>query len=189
MAIATFKELINVTNSTMCVWKEYSRGYAPDEVADKLDNATLEWISSLTETLDIWLSKGLSLTQGELILARTNMGSLVESWLKFFYCVYLEDYRKSPKVNKSGAIDPDEKTMRFEDLKQYSRGILWESGDKTDKWIDKIQGYRNAIHSFQPRAIGTPYEFIEDFTAYCEFVELILDRLPPIEDNLELFYQ
>lgn len=84
MAIATFKELMNVTNSTMCVWKEYSRGYAPDEVADKLDNATLEWISSLTETLDIWLSKGLSLTQGELILARTNMGSLVESWLKFF---------------------------------------------------------------------------------------------------------
>ena len=75
------------TNNMALVWKE-SRGIAPDSVADKLDDAMLKWMSELTDILKIWIDKGSTMTEGELILARTNMGALVESWLKFFYCVY-----------------------------------------------------------------------------------------------------
>lgn len=39
------------------------------------------------------INKGKDLKDGELILARTNMGAIVESWLKFFYCVYYEEYQ------------------------------------------------------------------------------------------------
>ncbi len=45
----------------------------------------LEWQSELTITLKIWIDKGLTMSTGELILARANLGAVVESWLKFFY--------------------------------------------------------------------------------------------------------
>ncbi len=63
-----------------------------------------------------------------MILARTNMGALVESWLKFFYCVYYEDYMKNPLTqNKKGkTITVEPNNMRFEDLKNFSKGILWD---------------------------------------------------------------
>jgi hypothetical protein len=55
------------------------------------------------------------MTTGELILARANLGAVVESWLKFFYSVYYEDYCKSP-ITKSGKMVEPEKAQ-FEDLK------------------------------------------------------------------------
>lgn len=65
------------TNNMALVWKE-SRGIAPDSVADKLDDAMLKWMSELTDTLKIWIDKGSTMTEGELILARTNMGAWIE---------------------------------------------------------------------------------------------------------------
>ena len=37
------------------------------------------------------------MTKGELVLARVNIGAIVESWLKFFYCIYYHDYIESYK--------------------------------------------------------------------------------------------
>lgn len=184
--IMDYSELCKITNNTMLIWKE-SRNIASAEISDKLDRAMSDWVIELTSTLNIWLSKGSNLTTGELILARVNMGSLVESWMKFFYCVYLDDYRVSPKLKKGIPVDPDDKNMTFEDLKQYSRGILWEKDDAMDKWVNKIQSYRNAIHSFQPRSIGTAEEFESDFKTYCELIESIYYKLPPLEEFLERF--
>ncbi len=77
-------DIINLTTKTMNEWKN-AYGWAPDSAAKKLDRAMLNWIIELTSCLRIWFEKGESMTEGELILARTNMGSLIESWLKFFY--------------------------------------------------------------------------------------------------------
>ncbi len=76
--------LVTLTNNAALLQKE-ARGIAPNSVADKLDNAMLEWQSELTITLKIWIDKGLTMSTGELILARANLGAVVESWLKFFY--------------------------------------------------------------------------------------------------------
>ena len=94
-----YEELKQITHHTEVVWKN-SRGIAPDSVADKLDEAMLNWITQLTEALSIWIDKDINLTEGELILARTNLGALTECWLKFFYCVYYEDYLKNPKLDR-----------------------------------------------------------------------------------------
>ena len=68
------------------------------------------------------------MTDGELILAWTNLGALVECWLRFFYCVYYEDYMKNPKLGKKGKpLEPDDKAMSFDYLIQYSKGILWDN--------------------------------------------------------------
>lgn len=173
------------TNNMSILWKE-CRGIAPDSVADKMDDAMLRWMVELTETLSIWIERGNCLTDGELILARTNMGALVESWLKFFYCAFYEDYMKNPKIERGKIIEPNK--LSFEQLKEFSVGILWK--DKSDsmyKWVDKIQHYRNAIHAFNYRDIGTAIEFINDMDIFYDYVEMILKKIPSVEDYLEYY--
>lgn len=178
-----FEKLQIITNNYALLWKK-SRGYAPDSVADKLDIAMLKWQYELTETLKIWIDKGLSLTDGELILARANIGAVVESWLKFFYCIYYEDYLKNPVYdNKGKIIDPEK--LGLEKLKKISTGILWENEDSIKyKWVESVQLKRNAIHSFRYRDIGTPLEFLGDIEYLYQFVKDIVSRFPPIEDFL-----
>ena len=168
------------TSNTAIMWKE-SRGVAPDSVADKMDDAMLSWMSELTDTLKIWVDKGTSMTDGELILARTNMGALVESWLKFFYCVFYEDYIKNPKIVKGKMVEPN--NMKFEDLKNFSNGILWDDNKSAMYiWVDKIQHYRNAVHAFNYRDIGTAVEFMSDMDEFYKYVGHILNHIPPLED-------
>lgn len=168
------------TSNTAIMWKE-SRGVAPDSVADKMDDAMLSWMSELTDTLKIWIDKGTSMTDGELILARTNMGALVESWLKFFYCVFYEDYIKNPKIVKGKMVEPN--NMKFEDLKNFSNGILWDDSKSAMYiWVDKIQHYRNAVHAFNYRDIGTAVEFMSDMDEFYKYVGHILNHIPPLED-------
>ena len=181
-----YEKLKQITHHTEVVWKN-SRGIAPDSVADKLDEAMLNWITQLTEALSIWIYKDINLTEGELILARTNLGALTECWLKFFFCVYYEDYLKNPKIDrKNQIIEPNK--MSLETLKQFSIGILWDSNkDPKYKWVDKVQHQRNAIHAFNYRNIGTPREFLDDIEYLYEFVDLLILRLPPIEDCMEYY--
>ena len=87
------------TNKTMTEWKEVY-GFAPKDVAEILNEVRLDWIIQLTDCLEIWVNKELILNEGELLLARVNLGAIVECWLKFFYCVYFLDYKKNPKKNK-----------------------------------------------------------------------------------------
>lgn len=181
MARRSDYEILKIqTSNTALMWKE-SRGIAPDSVADKMDDAMLSWMAELTDTLKIWIDKGVSMTDGELILARTNMGALVESWLKFFYCVFYEDYIKNPKMIKGKMVEPN--NMKFEELKNFSTGILWDDNNSSMYiWVDKIQHYRNAVHAFNYRNIGTALEFMSDMDEFYKYVAHILNHIPPLED-------
>ena len=184
---SSFDILTIQTNNTALIWKDV-HGIAPDNAAKKLDIAMLDWQSELTKTLKIWIDKGLNMTVGELILARANLGAVVESWLRFFYCVFYDDYINQPMKNKKGQILEPEKDMRFEDLKKFSTGILWDDENTKDYiWVDSIQKKRNAIHSFTYKDIGTPLDFLLDVDYLCEFVDMILNHLPPVEDYIECY--
>ena len=184
---SSFDILTIQTNNTVLIWKGV-HGIAPDNAAKKLDIAMLDWQSELTKTLKIWIDKGLDMTVGELILARANLGAVVESWLRFFYCVFYDDYINQPMKNKKGHILEPEKDMRFEDLKKFSTGILWDDEKSKDYlWVDSIQKKRNAIHSFTYKDIGTPLDFLLDVDYLCEFVDMILNHLPPVEDYIECY--
>ena len=184
---SSFDILTIQTNNTALIWKDV-HGIAPDNAAKKLDIAMLDWQSELTKTLKIWIDKGLDMTVGELILARANLGAVVESWLRFFYCVFYDDYINQPMKNKKGQILEPEKDMRFEDLKKISTGILWDDEKSKDYlWVDSIQKKRNAIHSFTYKDIGTPLDFLLDVDYLCEFVDMILNHLPPVEDYIECY--
>lgn len=173
--------LVILTNNAALIWKE-ARGIAPDSAADKLDDAMLEWQSELTITSKIWIDKGLAMTTGELILARANLGAVVESWLKFFYCVYYDDYCKDPITNNKGKMIEPEKAS-FNNPKDFSSGKLWDDASLSEHvWVDSVQHERNAIHSFRYRDIGTPQEFLDDINHLYDFVDNVLSHFPPLED-------
>jgi hypothetical protein len=161
---------------TFTFWETSTIGWAPDSVVNKLSVARLDWLKDLTDCLDIWVGKSHSLTDGELLLAWANLGTLVEGWLKLFYCVYYEDYRRNPLELRGSLIEPND--MRFENLKQFSRGILWDKASDWDNWVERIQQKRNAIHAFNDRDIGTSIEFLEDIDMFNEFINIIDSRLP-----------
>lgn len=86
----------------------------------------------------------------------------------------------------SWMVEPNK--MKFEDLKNFSIGILFENNqDALYLWIDKIQHYRNAVHAFNYRDIGTTAEFITDMGEYNEYVDKILNRVPSVEDYIECY--
>ena len=178
--------LVILTNNAALIWKE-ARGIAPDSAADKLDVAMLAWQSDLTKTLKIWIDKGLAMTNGEMILACANLGAVVESWLKFFYCVHYEDYCKSPITDKKGKMIAPEKAS-FDNLKDFSSGKLWVDVSSPEyAWVDSVQHKRNSIHSFRYRDIGTPQDFLDDIDHLYAFADNILSHLPPLEDFIEVY--
>lgn len=178
--VSEYNRLLENTKKTMTLWKE-SWGIAPQSVSEKLDKAMLDWNLELTEALSIWIDKGLSMTTGELILARVNLGNIVEFWLKFFYSVYYEDYLQSPSMKKNKTIEPE--SLTFEQLKNYSVGILWNNRNCDGyNWVESVQKKRNAVHSFLYREIGTNAEFLDDVNTLADFVQSIVDRVPPLEE-------
>lgn len=184
-----FELLLKKTKKISLTWKK-SYGIAPENVTKKVDLAMLDWQYELTKTLKIWLDKGENMTDGELILARVNLGAVVEFWLRFFYCAYYDDYIEDPMKNKKGKVIEPEKGLRFEDLKKFSTGILWKDENTSEyAWIDKIQHKRNAIHSFTYKDIGNSHDFFDDMDKLYEFVDDIISRLPPLEDCIECFLQ
>jgi|SRR5690625_313592 len=171
------KAIQDISIETFSIWNNQIRGWAPKEVVDKLEAAKLDWLEDLTMTLSIWVNIGEEMTDGELILAYTNLGSLVEGWLKLYYCVYYMDYLIGPKTDSKGKmIEPND--LKFEYLIQFSRDKLWKTNDSNEIWVRKIQHRRNAIHSFNDRDIGNPSSFLEDLKKYYDFVIMIESHFP-----------
>lgn len=175
------------TKNSALIWKEV-RGIVDKKVTDKMDEAMLNWMVELTNCLSIWIDKGENMSNGELILARVNMGSLVESWLKFFYCVFYIDYLKNPKLKKQKIVEPND--MKFIELQEFSIGKLWNDDKELEYiWVNKIRDMRNAIHAFNYKDIGSGKDFIEDLEKYYKFVDQILSTFPPVEDFIQTFPQ
>ena len=121
---------------------------------------------------------------GHLILAWTNLGSLVEGTMKLFLSVYYHDYKNDIEAikKKGNLIDPD--SLGLDEMREFFKKRIWVKGDEDwDYWILKIQQRRNAVHAFKNRDIGTFDEFYSDIQRYLEFLHYINNRLPYPDDN------
>lgn len=172
------QKIIDDSKEILNFWKNPD-GWAPTQATKLLKNAKLDWLEDLTNCLKIWIDKRY-LTNGELLLARANLGSLVEGWLKLFYCIYLNDYkndgRSSSYKKMKRVMEPNE--LKFDTLRQFSNTVLWEKNDEWDKWVLNVQQKRNAIHAFNDREIGTTLDFMNDIEKFYEFIDLVDSRLP-----------
>lgn len=174
---AIIEKIESVTKEHLVAWKS-ARGYAPVNVTNKIDKIMIDWIISLTEHLKIWDKNIGNLTIGELILARTNLGTLVECWLKFFLVIHLDNYKSKPVVNKKGKVIKPEK-LSFEQLRIYYKdNIFLRSNIKYNNWLESIQHKRNGIHAFNYKDLGTDEELHSDFFVYFEFIEHLIDSMP-----------
>ncbi|MDO5432954.1 hypothetical protein [Eubacterium sp.] len=174
------------THKILGDWKEYCL-LAPTKTQEIISKARLDWVIELTDCLGIWLEKGKTMNEGELILANANLGSVVESWLKFFYCIYYDDYEKDTRhvTDKANKLLPPNR-LKFDRLRLLSSEIIFaEENDKCwNNWIHEVQLKRNAIHSFNDRELGDYEDFANNVDKLYEFINIIDERLPPIEDYL-----
>ncbi len=156
-------------------------GWAPIEAAQLLSKSRLDLQVSLSICLKIWLSEPFPEDKsGRLILAWTNLGSLVEGTMKLFLSVFYEGYKSDVEaIKKKGKlINPD--SLQLESMRQFFRKRIW--GEDWDDWIRHIQQRRNAIHAYKSKDIGTSEEFFADVRKYLEFLRYINSRLPYPED-------
>jgi hypothetical protein len=176
---------IETVNSRLAQFWKAAHGWAPLEAAGLLSKSRLDWQVSLSSSLRLWLREPAnSLSDGELILAWTNLGSLIEGTLKLFLSVYYNDFQADVEnLKAAGAYDntkhipksPDGLTL--EPLKKYAqaRDLIGTDGDAL---VQLVQDRRNAIHSFKDRPIGDGAEFQNALRGYLEVLHDVNGRLP-----------
>lgn len=178
-------DLINKkTKDIIKIWKNYADTIAPD-VHFELSKTSFEMIEIMTDKLEIW--DGKSLDTGDKVLLYSCIGCIVEAWLRFFYCIYHDDYDKQPFViqKKDGteSIEP-RVDMSFKQIIEYSvNKIFQDTNDDLYKWVDKIRKLRNSIHIFNIPDF-TDCDYNSDIKILNEFIDRIYNQLPPIEDIL-----
>ena len=179
------EKIINL-NTNLCVFWSNASGWAPDEAADLMSKSRLDRQVSLSKCLAIWShNKVIALEEGALILAWANLGSLIEGTLKLFLAVYYDDYQKDIEAfrdyREGHLIGPD--VLPLEKLRVFfkKKRLLPQ---QWDKYIQNVQHYRNAIHAFRDKEIGTFKEFEKSIYNYLLLMREINSRLPYPDDAM-----
>lgn len=162
-----------------------SAGWAPDDAAEMLAKSRLDRLASMAETLRRWVDVPPDeISDGDLILAWANLGSLVEGTLKLFLCVYLRDYKADDEntkktqayhVKKDLLLDPD--GLRMGVLIEYFEKADILPGDELEL-AKLVQSKRNTIHVFKNLDIGSGPSFHAAVKEYRQMLLSINSRLP-----------
>ncbi len=160
-------------------------GWAPDDAAEMLSKSRLDRLASMAETLRRWVEiPPEEISDGDLILAWTNLGSLVEGTLKLFLCVYLRDFKADDANTKKTQayhkrdqllLDPDGLYMHV--LISYFEEAYLLPDDELEL-AKRIQIKRNTIHVFKDLDIGNALDFRAAVRDYRQMLLSINSRLP-----------
>jgi hypothetical protein len=157
---------IELLNRKLARFWRAAHGWAPIEAAGLLSKARLDWQVSLSSSLRNWLRDApAALSDGDLILAWTNLGALIEGTLKLFLSVYYRDLQADVEnLKAAGAFDhkarasksPDGLTL--EPLRKYAaaRDLIGTSGDAL---VKLVQERRNATMPSRTDPLATARSF------------------------------
>lgn len=179
MALTEVIDRIITLTKGICQFWSKAGGWAPPDAADILNRSRLDWHNSLTEYLENWIIKDYNESDhGSLILAWVNLGSVVEGTLKLSLSVFYEDYLNDDDriIYRGIAQDPD--GLKFDKLRIFCNGKLWDESSTWNEWILHIQQRRNVIHAFKDREIGNFAEFHNALKMYLKFLRMINGILP-----------
>ncbi len=170
------KNIVALNDEIRSFWS-HADGWAPNNAADLLSISKLDWQVSLSNCLNIWVENRDDDDSGSLILAWTNLGSLVEGTLKLVLCVYYDEYRNDPQFYEKQTKLKEPDVLELDKLRQFfaKKEII---DKKWNDWILYIQQRRNAIHAYKSRDIGNWSEFYLDVRRYYEFLQLMNNNLP-----------
>ena len=182
LPIADVIERISIlTHNLALFWSECS-GWAPDDVAHLLSESRLDRIASLASCLGRWC-RSEEISDGELIIAWTTLGGVLEGSIKLFLCVYLVDYRADNVAKKTRAFhvkkqilqNPDGLTLEI--LLSYTNQA--ELLPPEQVVVSRlIQQRRNAIHAFRNRELGTVEELHAAIREFRLMLRSLHSRLP-----------
>lgn len=107
-----YLKITKKTSKLVSVW----RNFIEQEGLRKKYIIMLDWQVSLTNSLKYWLSMDTNISTGDLILARINLGMLVETWLRIFFTIYSYDYQNDDFIIIKNRIEKikDRKKKRVE---------------------------------------------------------------------------
>lgn len=175
------QRIIRLNKELYHFWSK-SADWAPIEAAQLLSISRLDWQVQLSRTLHIWSSTSdTQNSEGRLILAWANLGSLLEGTLKLFLSVWYESYVKDVEaIKKKDKLQlPD--GLQLEALRTFFKKQIWD--DDFDKIALNIQAKRNAIHAFKNKDIGTWDDYSNAVKDYLVVLRYINFRLPYPDDE------
>lgn len=85
----------------MLFWKN-SHGWAPEEVYNEFNNLEMDRLADFAKNLRKFNKEEMS--EGELVLAYTTMGSILEGVMVIFYTMWLEAYNSDVKEEECRQI-------------------------------------------------------------------------------------
>ncbi len=167
-------------------------GWASGDTAELISKSRLDWQVSLSRSLRHWANEPAdSIEDGDLILAWTNLGSLIEGTIKLFLSVYFSDYKNDiEKLKQTHAWHEKKKTLLEPDgltigvLLHYCKLAELLPADELEL-CELVQSRRNAIHAFKDRPIGTGSELHLAIKAYLGMLRSTNSRLPYPEDQYQ----
>lgn len=159
-----------------------ARGWAPDEAATVFERCRLDRQTQLARCLRIWVDESAAEeSDGRLVLARANLGALVEGAMQLGLTVFHADYSRSERATRDPkGVITDAPDLMLEKLRIFFRDEFWlpKESANWDPWVQSVQRRRNAVHAFTERDLGTHAEFLADVRTYLTFLAAINDRLP-----------
>lgn len=176
------QSIITLSKSMSEFWSN-AHGWAPADAAKLLSKSRLDWQVSLSEALLIWVEKD-TMSDGELILAWTNLGALAEGALKLFLSIYYTDFKADVEaLKRANAYDHKKQSHKEPDgltldvLRRYaSEKDLFQQSERS--LIHLIQKRRNAVHAFQNRELGNADEFKQTVRGYLGFLQSVDSSIP-----------
>lgn len=180
----TVDKIIEINEHIRDFWSK-AGGWAPAESVALLSEARLDWLASLSYSLVKWSEEPIHGAEaGDLILAWSNLGALVEGAMKFFLSVHYLDYEKdaAPILRSNKKVEPD--VARFNDLRMFFYRRIWNSSNREEKnsWVQEIQNNRNSIHAYHNRDIKDFDVFRQQVKEYYFFLVDLLRRIPYPDD-------
>lgn len=147
--------IIEVSAKWAAFWPT-SHGWAPSIAADLMKQELMDRQLEMARALKNWPKRLIEKeSQGDLVLAWTNLGSVIEGALKVYMCVFYSDWlndvdvpikngnKKTPDGGRLGAV--------FEEIIQFINKKELFKKDEI-KFIKLVQRQRNLIH---PLKMGT----------------------------------
>ena len=179
------KRIITLNTNLATFWNKMCQGWADENTHSALSSSRMDIMVSFSHrTNDFFRIVDEREEQAHLVSCWVTIGALVESSLALFFTVYRNDYLKNPILSKKKqefGKPVETNLISFEDLRCLvgKHELLPE---QTLKWIKSIQEYRNAIHFFKDRKLGTKDDIQKALRNYLEMLRILNNHMPYPDD-------
>jgi len=177
-------DIIKVHEYGLELWSKCD-GWAPEETVYNMENCNLDSLVSFSRHLPKQLERidGDDCNAVDLLLVWTVLGGLVAGSLRWFLCVYNDDYMEEPYVDYGRAVEPER--LPLYNLIKFYKDSCCDVNNK--KFNNQVIGYlnfvkmqRNKLHFFSSdyHSVGSSEVWKQAVFCYRLFILMLNNRVP-----------